>query len=113
MPKQPERQSPSRSDGEAVAGYTDFAEPEVSPPVGPSAGDNGRCVSCEVRNGLPTLLGKGRGHYVSRQGGSRMLVLDRCPGQRIRINGTTEVVVLEIHPDQVKIAIESSHDVTK
>ena len=43
-----------------------------------------------------------------------MLVLDRRQGQRIRINGTTEVVVLEIHPDQVRIAIESSPDnVTK
>lgn len=110
MPKRLKGKSPARSDGETVARYTNFAEPEVSQPVGPSVGGNGRCVSCEVRNGLPTLLGNARGHYVSRQGGSRMLVFDRRPGQRIRINGTTEVVVLEIHPDQVTIAIETSPD---
>jgi sRNA-binding carbon storage regulator CsrA len=35
-----------------------------------------------------------------------MLVLNRRPGQRIRINGTTEVVVLAINSDEVELGIE-------
>ena len=51
-----------------------------------------------------------RGHYVSRQGGSRMLVLERRRGERLRINGTAEIVILEVHAEYVKITIESSPD---
>lgn len=67
---------------------------------------NGRCVACEVGNGLPIVNGKAAGYYISRQDGHRMLVLERRSGERIRINGTAEVVILEVHPDLVKLAIE-------
>jgi sRNA-binding carbon storage regulator CsrA len=36
--------------------------------------------------------------------------VDRRPGQRIRIIGMTEVVVLEIHPDQVRFATETDRE---
>jgi len=65
-----------------------------------------RRVSCEVTNGLPTANGKVRGYYVSRRGGRPMLVVECRSGERIRINDTKEFVVLEIHPDQVRIVIE-------
>jgi hypothetical protein len=67
---------------------------------------DGRCVSCEVGNGLPIANGKAPGYYVSRHDGHRMLVVERGTGERLRINGSIEVVILEIHPDLVKFAIE-------
>ena len=69
-----------------------------------------RCVSCEVRNGLPTAKGKAPAYYVSRHDGRRMLVVARRSGERLRINGPAEVVVLEIHLDLVKFAIECLSD---
>jgi hypothetical protein len=54
--------------------------------------------------------GKARSYYVSRHDGHRMLVVERRSGDRIRINSTTEVVILEIHPDLVKLAIECLPD---
>ncbi len=63
-------------------------------------------VCCEIRNGLPMLHGKARGHYVSCQGGQRMLVLDRRCGDHIRINDTTELIVLDTQAGEAKIAIE-------
>ena len=39
-----------------------------------------------------------------------MFILECRQGERIRINGTMEVVVLEIHPDEVKFNIASSPD---
>jgi hypothetical protein len=65
-----------------------------------------RCVACEVGNGLPTANGKAHSYYLSRQDGRRMLVVERRPGDRLRINGSTEVVILEICPNLVKLAIE-------
>lgn len=64
-----------------------------------------RCFSCEVGDGLPTANGKAHSYYVSRQDGCRMLVVERRSGDRIRINSTTEVVILEIYPHVVKLAI--------
>lgn len=67
-----------------------------------------RRIDCNVRDGLPTVSGKARAHYRTGPGGRRMLVLDRHVGQRIRINATTEIVVLEIAPDVVTIAVETA-----
>jgi sRNA-binding carbon storage regulator CsrA len=39
-----------------------------------------------------------------------MLVLHRKPGQRIRINGTTDVVVLGIRDGQVELGVEGASD---
>jgi hypothetical protein len=65
------------------------------------------CVDCQVRGGLPTVRGKTRAHYRTGQAGQGMLVIDRRPGERIRINATTEIVILEINSDQVKILVET------
>ena len=108
MPNQPEEEAPPNSNGEVVAQYANFAEPSVPQPACRSSHRNRRRITCEVRDGLPTVLGKTQGYYVSRLGGARMLVLNRRPGERLRINGTIEIVILEIQPDQVKIAIETS-----
>ena len=72
---------------------------------GPSASKRKR-IECEVHEGLPTVPGKTRAHYV-RRSGRQMLVVDRAKGERIRINATTEIVILEIGPGQVRIAIET------
>ena len=66
----------------------------------------GRCVACEVGNGLPTATGKAHSYYIARQDGRRMLVVEGRPGDRLRINGSTEIVILEICPNFVKLAIE-------
>jgi len=66
----------------------------------------GQCIACEVGNGLPTATGKVYSYYIARQDGRRMLVVERRPGDRLRINGSTEVVILEICPNLVKLAIE-------
>jgi len=68
------------------------------------------CVDCDVQGGLPTVRGKARAHYRTAQSGVGMLVIDRRPGERIRINATTEIVILEINSDQVKIAVETVPD---
>ena len=65
----------------------------------------GRCVYCEVRNGIPSIRGKVPSYYLSPQGGRRVLVLDRRQGDRIEINDTTELLILEIRFNHVKIAI--------
>ena len=65
-----------------------------------------RCVLCEVGDGLPTVTGKARGYYIFRYGGPRALILERRLGDRLRINSATDIVILEIRPDQVKFAIE-------
>ncbi len=71
---------------------------------------DGRCAPCEVGNGLPIANGKGRSYYISRHDGRRMLVVERRSGECLRINGTIQVVILEIHPDVVKFAIECLPD---
>ena len=71
---------------------------------------DGRCVSCEVGDGLPTAKGKAHSYYMSREDGRRMLVVERRSGDRLRINGAAEVVILEVHPDMVKLAIEGLPD---
>jgi hypothetical protein len=68
------------------------------------------CVDCEVQEGVPRVRGKARAHYRTGQAGQRMLVLDRRPGERIRINATTEIVILEIGPDTVRIAVEAASE---
>jgi hypothetical protein len=73
---------------------------------------DGLCVSCDVGNGLPTANGKARGYYVSRGDGRPMLVVERRSGDRIRINAMTEVVVLEIHPDRVMVAVKTPGNIT-
>jgi hypothetical protein len=63
-----------------------------------------------VGDGLPLANGKAHGYYVSRHDGRRLLVLERRSGERIRINGTAEVVILEIRPGRVKLAINCVPD---
>ena len=71
---------------------------------------DGRCVSCEVGIGLPTVTGKARSYYMSCDDGRRMLVVERRSGDRLRIDGAAEVLILEVHPDMVKLAIECFPD---
>jgi hypothetical protein len=70
----------------------------------------GRCIFCEVGNGLPTTKSKARGYYMSREDGRRMLVVQRRSGERLRINGAAEVAILEVHPEMVKLAVECLPD---
>jgi len=106
--------STSRSGGKAVSRHVPSPARRDRKQAGLSEGGDQRPVSCDVQNGVPMVHGKGHGHYVSREGGRQMLVLERSQGERIRINDTTEVVVLEIHPDHVKVAIDSAAgDATK
>ena len=100
----------SSCDGKTDAHDTASVASPARPQAGLFSNGDGRHVSCEVRDGLPKVHRNVRGHYVSRQGGPPRLVLERGRGDHIRINGTTEVVVLEIHAGQVKIAIESLPD---
>jgi len=65
-----------------------------------------RCVSCQIGDGLPTADGKAHSYYVSRHDGRRMLVVERGVGERLRINDTTEVIILKIRPELVNLAVE-------
>ena len=65
-------------------------------------------IDCEIREGVPTVQGKARAHYASGQSGGLMLVFERRAGERIRINATTEVVILEVSQEHVKVAVETS-----
>lgn len=65
-------------------------------------------VSCSPREGSVLATGKGRGYYVFGCDGRRVLVLQCRPGDRIRINHTTEVGVLASRLGQVTLAIETS-----
>ena len=75
-------------------------------PVAPAGDVPQQCVSCDVRQGLPRISGNIWSYYVSRQGGHQMLVLGRKPSERIRINDTTDIVVLAIRNGQVELGIE-------
>jgi len=108
MTKKPERQTPSAYVREAALRRAHSTATRKPQPVGPSADDETPHVACQAGKGLPTVDGKARGHYVSHRGGQRMLVLECGQGERIRINGTTEIVVLEICPEEVKVAIKLS-----
>ncbi|HBO46444.1 MAG TPA: hypothetical protein DD670_21455 [Planctomycetaceae bacterium] len=61
-------------------------------------------MTCGIRDGIPTIDGGGRGHYVSR-GGVQMLVVQCRPGQRIRINDSIEVIVLTTDDEEVRLGI--------
>lgn len=110
MPIHLERGSFSSCDGKAAARHTASAAPPGGSQIGSCSDGNGRHFSCEVRDGLPTIHRKARGHYVSRQGCLPMLVLEHGQGDRIRINDVTELTVIEIHHDQVQVAIRSLSD---
>jgi len=69
-----------------------------------------RSVSCGIANGLPIAEGRAHSYYIFRQDGRRMLVVQRRSGERLRINGAVEVVILETHPNLVKLAIECVPD---
>src|SRR3974377_667306 len=85
-----------RPRGDGTARPVDRAAPNgcwgPPPPPPPPA------IDCEFRDGLATVRGKGIAHYTTGQNGRHMLIVDRRPGERIRINSTTEVVILEIGP---------------
>ena len=65
------------------------------------------CLPCHIRDGVPTTDDQTRGYYSSRDG-ARMLVVERKTGQRVRINGTVEVVVLESENGKVRLGISST-----
>jgi Global regulator protein family len=70
-------------------------------------GADRRSVSCEVRENTVLMRDRVWSYYKSQQGKRQMLVLDRGQGERMRINGCVELIVLGIENDQVKLAIES------
>jgi hypothetical protein len=72
----------------------------------PRSADHGR-IDCEIHEGVPTVHGKARAHYATGQSGGRMLVFERGAGERIRIDDKTEVVILEVAGNQVKVAVET------
>jgi hypothetical protein len=110
MPEQgDEARLPRRPGGAARRGNAAASRPSAAGKKRTAARE---CVDCEVRAGLPTVRGKAQAHYRTGQGGLHMLVLDRRPGERIRINATTEIVILEIGPELVKIAVETVEDDT-
>ena len=63
-------------------------------------------IDCEFYDGLATVRGKGPAHYSTGENGRQTLIVDRRPGERIRINSTTEVLILEIGPGDILVAIE-------
>ena len=64
-----------------------------------------QCVSCEIGQDLPTADGQVWSYYLSQEDGRQMLVLNRRKGERIRINDTAEVVVLDIQEGRVQLGI--------
>jgi hypothetical protein len=64
-------------------------------------------IDCDVHDGLPTIRGKAKAHYITGKNGSPLLVVERRAGERIRINATTDLVILAVTGDSVRIAVES------
>src|SRR5258708_7143765 len=83
------------------------APPAPKPGQLAAAAKRGR-LDCEIHQGVPTLQGKARAHYASGQSGGLMLIVERRAGERIRINATTEVVILEVSQEHVTVAVETS-----
>lgn len=71
------------------------------------AGVGRECATCEFRYGILTTDGWG---YYSSSGGTQMLVVERGPNQRIRINGSIEIVILETDHEKVRLGIEGLPD---
>jgi hypothetical protein len=71
------------------------------------AKDKDDCGSCQIQKGVPTL--NGRAYYASRKG-AQMLVVERRIGQRIRINGEIEIVMLQADNGEVRLGIDSVSD---
>lgn len=65
------------------------------------------CVSCQIEEGILTINGPPWGYYVSRDG-TRMLVLECSADQRIRLNGTIEIVVIETCNGEVQLGIDDA-----
>ncbi|MFO7907044.1 MAG: carbon storage regulator [Pirellulaceae bacterium] len=63
-------------------------------------------VPCDLRQGLPTTPTHVWSHYLSQKGRNQMLVLDRKPNQRIRINGGIDLVILAVRNGEVEVGIE-------
>jgi hypothetical protein len=93
-------------DAEEIS-QTGTASANNAQPGRSTAASSRQRIECDVRDGLPTVRGKGRAHYVTGQSGRHMLIVERRLGERIRINSTTEVVILDIAPDVIRIAIET------
>ncbi len=64
-----------------------------------------QCVQCELREGLPVIERRVPSYYVSKPGGGLMLILERKTGERLRICGTVDVVVLEVDNEEVELGI--------
>jgi hypothetical protein len=69
-----------------------------------------QCVSCEIGQSLPTAGGHVWSYYLSQADGRQMLVLNRRKGERIRINDTVEVVVLDIQEGRVQLGVVIPRD---
>ena len=63
------------------------------------------CLSCRIEDGTPTMDRRDWGYYSSRNG-VRMLVVEQRADERIRINDTIEVVVLETGKEDVRLGID-------
>jgi len=63
------------------------------------------CVSCHIRDGVPTTTGRG---YYASQNGTRVLVVERSIGQRIRINGEIEIIVCRARNGEVQLGIDQA-----
>jgi len=70
-----------------------------------------RCVCCELREGLPVIRQRVPSYYVSQPGGGLMLTLERQKGERLRVGGVVEVLVLEINNGEVKLGVSRLPDV--
>jgi hypothetical protein len=109
---------PEPSDKESLQPPGKKDRPRRSGLTAPSGKSSGKkpsgsgLIDCEIQSGVPTVRGKAQAHYVTGPSGQRMLVVDRKPGERIRINDTTEVVILEIGPNQVTVSVETT-DITE
>ena len=95
---------------QGVARQADSAAPPEPERIGRVSGGDGRCSIRGAGDSFPTIQGKAPSYYLSDLAGMRMLVLKHRQGDRIRINDTTELIVLEIHFGQVTIAIAPLRD---
>jgi hypothetical protein len=66
---------------------------------------NRDCQSSRIRDSILTINRRGRCYYTSRDG-VRMLVVEPRVNQRIRINGTIELVVLETSDGEVRLGVD-------
>ena len=90
--------------------HTELVENAGSCPPGQALTAKRRCVSCQVHDGMASIYGRPWAYYIWQHGRGRMLVLRSHQEERLGINDSFEVVVLDVEGNHVRLGVLCSPD---